>query len=100
MCGRFALAYPRANLIKWYHAVTIPEIEPRYNIAPSTDIVVIRDSVIGREGLMMHWGGDPSLGQGHQEGDSSGRGRVRRRLHPAQRSRLRDPARRREADLR
>ena len=56
MCGRFALAYPRANLIKWYHAVTMPEIEPRYNIAPSTDIVVIRDSDTGREGSMMHWG--------------------------------------------
>lgn len=56
MCGRFALAYPRANLINWYHAVTMPEIEPRYNIAPTTDILVIRDSINGREGLMMRWG--------------------------------------------
>jgi putative SOS response-associated peptidase YedK len=56
MCGRFALAYPLADLIKLYHAVPMPEIEPRYNIAPSTDIVVIRNSGTGREILMMHWG--------------------------------------------
>ena len=56
MCGRFTLAYPRADLIKRYRAVTMSDIEPRYNIAPSTDIVVIRDSGTGREILMMHWG--------------------------------------------
>ncbi|UVS60007.1 MULTISPECIES: hypothetical protein [Nitrosomonas] len=36
MRGRLAWAYPRANLIKRYHAVTMPGIEPRYNIAPAT----------------------------------------------------------------
>ncbi|SDY44984.1 SOS response-associated peptidase [Nitrosomonas sp. Nm33] len=56
MCGRFCLDYPRASLINWYHAVTMPEIESRYNIAPTTDIVVIRDSVDGRIGSMMRWG--------------------------------------------
>ena len=56
MCGRFALAYPSSSLIDWYHAASMPEIEPRYNIAPSTDIMVIRDSNTSREGLMMHWG--------------------------------------------
>jgi putative SOS response-associated peptidase YedK len=56
MCGRFAWAYPRSKLIDWYHASMMPEIEPRYNIAPTTDILVIRDSDNGREGLMMRWG--------------------------------------------
>jgi putative SOS response-associated peptidase YedK len=56
MCGRFALAYPRSSLIDWYHAASMPEIEPRYNIAPSTDILVVRDSANGREGVMMRWG--------------------------------------------
>lgn len=44
MCGRFALAYPRSSLIDWYHAVSMPEIQPRYNIAPTDAILVIRDS--------------------------------------------------------
>ncbi len=48
MCGRFALAYPRSSLIDWYHAVSMPEIEPRYNISPSDAILVIRDSEQGR----------------------------------------------------
>ncbi|SFL94735.1 SOS response-associated peptidase [Nitrosomonas communis] len=56
MCGRFALAYPRSQLIDWYHAVSMPEMEPRYNIAPTTDILVIRDSDKGRQGSMMRWG--------------------------------------------
>lgn len=56
MCGRFALAYPRSSLIDWYHAVSIPEIEPRYNIAPTDAILVIRDSEQGRVGSMMRWG--------------------------------------------
>jgi putative SOS response-associated peptidase YedK len=56
MCGRFTLAYPRSNLIDWYHAASMPEVEPRYNIAPASDILVIRDSADGREGAMMRWG--------------------------------------------
>lgn len=56
MCGRFCLAYPRASLIDWYHATTMPSIESRYNIAPTTDIVVIRNSATGRAGSMMRWG--------------------------------------------
>lgn len=56
MCGRFALAYPRSSLTDWYHAASIPEIEPRYNIAPTDAILVIRDSDQGRVGSMMRWG--------------------------------------------
>ncbi len=56
MCGRFALAYPRSSLNDWYHAASMPEIEPRYNIAPTSNILVIRDSLTGRAGSMMRWG--------------------------------------------
>ena len=34
----------------------MPEIEPRYNIAPTTDIVVVRDGENGRMGSLMRWG--------------------------------------------
>ncbi len=56
MCRRFAPAYSRANLIKWYHAVTMPDVEPRYNIALTNDILAIRDSADGWAGSIMHWG--------------------------------------------
>ncbi len=56
MCGRFALAYPRSSLIEWYHVVSMPEIEPRYNIAPTDDILVIRDRDQDWVGSMMRWG--------------------------------------------
>lgn len=56
MCGRFALAYPRSSLVDWYQAASMPDIEPRYNIAPTSNILAIRDSANGREGAMMRWG--------------------------------------------
>ena len=59
MCGRFALAYPRSSLIDWYHAESKPEIEPHYNIAPTSNILVIRASLTGRSGSMMRWGLTP-----------------------------------------
>jgi putative SOS response-associated peptidase YedK len=39
-----------------YHAVSMPEIEPRYNISPTDDILVIRDRDQDRVGSMMRWG--------------------------------------------
>jgi putative SOS response-associated peptidase YedK len=56
MCGRFALAYPRSNLIDWYHAASMPEIEPDYNIAPTANILVIHAGLAGRVGSKMRWG--------------------------------------------
>lgn len=56
MCGCFALAYPRSRLIDGYHAVSMPEIESRYNIVPTDAILVIRGSDQGRVGSMMRWG--------------------------------------------
>ena len=60
MCGRFSLAYPWSSLIAWYKAVSMPDTVPRYNIAPLSDILVIRDSANCRQGSMMRWGLIPS----------------------------------------
>ena len=56
MCGRFGQAYPRMTLKDWYRAAAMPEFDTRYNIAPTTNIVVIRDGKEGRTGSMMRWG--------------------------------------------
>lgn len=34
----------------------MPDKEPSYSIAPTTDILVIRDGVLGRMGSLMRWG--------------------------------------------
>lgn len=56
MCGRFAFSYPTSSLLSGYNAISIPEIAPRYNIPPTSNILVIRDTVNGREGSLMRWG--------------------------------------------
>ncbi|MEP6606944.1 MAG: SOS response-associated peptidase family protein, partial [Nitrosospira sp.] len=53
MCERFCLAY--SSLKHWYGARIMPDKEPAYSIAPTTDIVVIRDGVLGRMGSLMRW---------------------------------------------
>ncbi|SDH76757.1 hypothetical protein SAMN05428952_10306 [Nitrosomonas sp. Nm132] len=53
MCESFCLAYPRSGLINLSHVATMPEIEPRYNLTPSTDILVIRDRVNSQARSMM-----------------------------------------------
>jgi putative SOS response-associated peptidase YedK len=53
MCESFCLAYPRSGLINLSHVATMPEIEPRYNLTPSTDILIIRDRVNSQARSMM-----------------------------------------------
>jgi putative SOS response-associated peptidase YedK len=71
MCGRYALEAPCSQLSRRFglaqpEAVDFP---PRYNIAPGTDIPVIRQSPNGqrvvhllRWGLLPHWAKDPAHG--------------------------------------
>ncbi|MBD3672131.1 MAG: SOS response-associated peptidase [Planctomycetaceae bacterium] len=56
MCGRFTLRLPPQELQSFFDLVRVDEYKPRYNIAPTQDIVAIRQSSEGRIGEMMHWG--------------------------------------------
>ncbi len=56
MCGRFALDYSNSVLNGWYRTKTMPELIPRYNIAPTSIVLAIRESIHGREGALMRWG--------------------------------------------
>lgn len=56
MCERFVLDFPESALKNWYTVDSIIDIFPRYNIAPMSDILVIRETASEREGLMMRWG--------------------------------------------
>ena len=69
MCGRFALAVPGKNLATHFQMDSIPDLAPRYNIAPTQTVpAVIRagsgERALGmyRWGLIPFWADDMSIG--------------------------------------
>jgi putative SOS response-associated peptidase YedK len=70
MCGRFAFYSPAEATAALFGAETSVVLKPRYNIAPTQDIPVIRNSDTGggrefallRWGLVPFWAKDPSIG--------------------------------------
>lgn len=64
MCGRYALAAPRSQLCHRFGLDQCAEYSARYNIAPGTDIAVIRQSSAGRRVLdLLRWGLRPHWAQ-------------------------------------
>jgi putative SOS response-associated peptidase YedK len=68
MCGRFTLAVPAEQVATQFQLSQVPELAPRYNIAPTQEVAAIRDAGAGRElvllrwGLVPSWAKDPSVG--------------------------------------
>lgn len=71
MCGRYALEAPCSQLCRRFGLAETESVDlpPRYNIAPGTDIAVVRQSPDGqrvlhllRWGLLPHWAKDPRHG--------------------------------------
>lgn len=70
MCGRYVLYGPDASIIEGFSLAELPPFVPRYNIAPSTPVLVIRTDRRSRRrvaeqmrwGLVPHWAKDPSIG--------------------------------------
>jgi putative SOS response-associated peptidase YedK len=62
MCGRFALKNPKA-IKAAFGLEEMVALRPRYNIAPSQDIAIIRFSPAGRHLSLAHWGLIPSWAQ-------------------------------------
>jgi len=61
MCGRFVLEHSPSQLMKVYRLSTIPDLSPRYNIAPSQQIAVVRQQSGGDRDLsFLQWGLIPS----------------------------------------
>ena len=58
MCGRFAFYSPHEAVVRLFGLPEdTPEIEPRYNIAPTTYIPAVREDVAGTRKLaMLYWG--------------------------------------------
>lgn len=70
MCGRFTLTDPDAELLTQFDLPNLPPLEPRYNIAPSQPVPVVRlaadkaarELVLVRWGLIPFWAQDPEIG--------------------------------------
>ena len=61
MCGRFVLEHSPDQLMKVYRFSSVPDLSPRYNIAPSQQIAVVRQQNGGdRELTFLQWGLIPS----------------------------------------
>ena len=68
MCGRYALhAHPDVVVLQ-FGLRSIPQFTPRYNIAPTTEVLVVRDPAESRQatrvrwGLVPRWAKDSSIG--------------------------------------
>lgn len=69
MCGRYDLHASEEDVLSTFEVKTCAKFYPRYNIAPGTDIPVLRFSPEGerlvhllRWGLVPHWSKDPNIG--------------------------------------
>ena len=57
MCGRFTLHMPWSELVKLFRVHDRPNIRPRYNIAPTQDVLAIRlDGGGNQEAVQLRWG--------------------------------------------
>jgi putative SOS response-associated peptidase YedK len=59
MCGRFAQRKPSKIVAKTFN-VEVPELQPRFNIAPTQDILAVREGQDAREAVRLRWGFIPS----------------------------------------
>jgi hypothetical protein len=70
MCGRFAFFASGEDLAAHFDLDQVPTLEPRYNIAPTQMVAIVRipggghgrELVFTRWGLIPHWARDPGIG--------------------------------------
>lgn len=56
MCGRFALTAPAPLLEQQFDVELGGPVAPRYNIAPSQPVLIVRRNVAAREAVLVSWG--------------------------------------------
>lgn len=60
MCGRFTLRTPPKDLVEVFQLLHTLEMTPRYNIAPTQPVAVVRQGASCREMSFLRWGLVPS----------------------------------------
>lgn len=69
MCGRFTLTAPPAQIADAFDLDEVPDLRPRFNVAPGQAIATVRQAPEGgrvleerRWGLVPRWAKDPKIG--------------------------------------
>jgi len=64
MCGRYALHASPEVVALMFGLSEVPAYQPRFNIAPTSDVLVIRrnEAAMVRWGLIPRWAKDPGIG--------------------------------------
>src|SRR5262245_31041204 len=61
MCARFTIRTPARVLAEMLGLTTLPPLTPRYNVAPTQDVLAVRLTEAGeREPVFLRWGLVPS----------------------------------------
>jgi putative SOS response-associated peptidase YedK len=65
MCGRFTLRARLNAIAKAFEVFDVPELPPRYNVAPTQQVLAIRaaDGTGKREAALLRWGLVPAWAQ-------------------------------------
>lgn len=71
MCGRFALYCDPLTLARRFGINEPPELRPRYNIAPTQNVPIIREENGERNLVMAHWGLIPAWAKDRKIGYST-----------------------------
>lgn len=56
MCGRYTLHVPTRALMDLFDLPEVPDLLPRYNVAPSQEVPVVRQRGESRELTLLRWG--------------------------------------------
>jgi putative SOS response-associated peptidase YedK len=60
VCGRYTLSTPGEEVAELFALASAPRLEPRYNIAPTQQVAVVRAAGGDRELVLLRWGLIPS----------------------------------------
>ena len=56
MCGRYVVKTPIKTIAKMHRVFDAPLFEPRYNVAPTQTVPIVRAKDTGRELALVRWG--------------------------------------------
>ena len=69
MCGRFTLTAPPSQIAELFDLDELPDLRPRFNVAPGQDVATVQQPgeggrvlVMRRWGLIPGWAKDPKIG--------------------------------------
>jgi putative SOS response-associated peptidase YedK len=71
MCGRFALTAPASTIAEVFQVDVLPDVLPRYNVAPTTEVACVVQDAEGKRVLeTFRWGLVPSWAKDKKAGAS------------------------------